>query len=43
MIREIFSILTQGVEVKQYDVERKTNLARVGTKIIWMVSFELVY
>mmetsp|Transcript_6955 Transcript_6955/g.11767 ORF Transcript_6955/g.11767 Transcript_6955/m.11767 type:complete len:314 (-) Transcript_6955:598-1539(-) len=37
-IREIFSILTQGVEMTQYETDPNTHKSTVGTKIVWMDS-----
>jgi len=37
-IREAFSILTQGIEITQYDYNVFTNKAAVGTKILWLDS-----
>jgi hypothetical protein len=37
-IREIFSILTQGIEVLQYEVDRATSKSTVHGRIFWIVS-----
>ncbi len=36
-IREIFSILTQGVEMIQYDCNPQNNKSTVHGRIVWMV------
>mmetsp|Transcript_26523 Transcript_26523/g.28926 ORF Transcript_26523/g.28926 Transcript_26523/m.28926 type:complete len:319 (+) Transcript_26523:304-1260(+) len=37
-IREIFSILTQGIEVLQYEVDRSTGKSNVHGRIFWIDS-----
>jgi len=37
-IREAFSILTQGIEITQYDFDVYANKATVGTRICWLDS-----
>ena len=37
-IREIFSILTQGVEMVYYEIDSTTNQAPAAKMIVWMVS-----
>lgn len=37
-IREAFSILTQGIEISQYDVDIHTNKQFVGSRILWLDS-----
>lgn len=37
-IREIFSILTQGIEVLQYEVDRITGKSSVNGRILWIDS-----
>lgn len=37
-IKEVFAILTQGVEMIHYDTDRSNNRASKSTKVVWMVS-----
>lgn len=42
-IREIFSILTQGVEMIQYDSNPQSGHSSVNGRIVWMVIQQTIY